>query len=850
MKNYFGLLVALTFTTNAFSQGYIIQGEMSEDPAFKSYSILPPRIVPPNCPAPKSRKVLGVSETNLIKLFQNVSCESAGKEVIGDSITNGECEMLNQCRSPLNKFEREAIFFETMDFIIRENVRTELAHYKSAESKNLVDLMAYAEKMPEEYKKQIKFCPNYTKTADTCLNEKDFDKLAKTYISTFYSQDEAKTISKRSSALKNKWKTGLNQQFEAYRSAKMAEAVTKNNSTDADFKNFVNIDKYWKEKIQSDSSSFDPAADKLLDTIISSVIVDIEKLPPNEVKEKVKKAVQNFAIDGNELIFSHPNAKNILDSEFEKLNFDAKDFSSADRVSLSKKINQLRVSIANKILNDECSQRVVSIGQMCSKISEGLKAAKVANKPINDQEFFKKIIDWNNKKKSTNDENTKIDAEGKIALFENMQEAQNNIYNRYINLLFNTNTCKEKYPGMMISNQTTSYAVNEFLANAENSAIENRKKAYGEIVESVNKNEELLREFTQSGYKFEGIKTTSSSLDFYRPDNIDRAISKNDNISAVKSTENNMSAPAINGPIVINNPQQRNYDVNNYATPDDSKKNTDYNFNDSYVERLKALEKKESSLSKKIATTNPSDLQDTAANDELAALRKQIEDLKSDKTKHNYASAADKETESADRSKDVDATESPAKYRIDRAVVRTPFSDKDSSDPAPAVAQQSKGQTPSGSADYQADGQTASTAASRTPAAVAQAVAGAGKIAAEKGIDGLSLTKTGDMAVDPSSIMENPNDKDIALYFERVRGGAFIIREKGELVKVSPVLDAKGKPLFTSDGKIKFKKEKLTKAQQELIAKETNVAKAAKEVGVEPIRLFKLKSLLKEVRRE
>lgn len=136
---------------------------------------------------------------------------------------------------------------------------------------------------------------------------------------------------------------------------------------------------------------------------------------------------------------------------------------------------------------------------------------------------------------------------------------------------------------------------------------------------------------------------------------------------------------------------------------------------------------------------------------------------------------------------------------------------------------------------------TASLAKASGPANASSAVS---KGSSDKNNFGILLSKTGEALIDPSSIVDNPQEADILNLLERSHGQPFLIKENGTLVKVAPLFDDSGKPQISKDGKPLFKKVRLSKDQQAAIAKETDIIKSSKEIGPSPIRLFNLKSLI------
>lgn len=863
MKQTFILFIVLTLILPAYSKeskrglSMFDELQMSLDPEFSS------PIMQQSCPAPKVR-MLGSSQSSLVHFFKNLSCDSASKEILGESLTSYQCRSVNDCQaqqrkiSPITSEENKFIRNQVMDFILRENVHSELTKYQAAESKNLKDLVTFADKMPDEFKKQIHFCPNYNFNPEKCLNEAELDNAAKNYIAGFSSQDEPARFKSAFRSLDanedfkkilldpemKPWVTRVNQRYETQRSQMILDSRKEKRSGSDDFKRLMNLDQSRSDDIREGSVDFSPDNDLLLNEIIKSVVHDVGKISQNELKERVKSVVLKFSLNDRDLILSHPSksVKNSIEKAFESMTFDSDDIVKSDRKSLSKKMNELRVQVANRILDEECKQRIVSMGQMCAKISDNMKSGKAGVKSLNDADIFAKML-ASFKKMKGNDKNF----DQIIAEFQRMGEAKDKVYNRYINLMFNTTICKEKHPGTILNSSEDDEAVGDYQKSTEAFAQQTKEDASNDIAKMIERDDNLRQKLAQSGFNFTALKADYPNLDLHQA----KSESSLPNIETATSplkTLTNEIQPVMNTNIVQNQHSVRNFDVSNSdSSADEARKNADKYFGEeALTERIKALEKKESSLRKKITSSNTEDIQDVGANNELSTLRRQIEELKNQRGGAATAASAESTSVSNDKVEGQNAARFTG--NSDRVKSRVIASETDSIDSLRAEMAQARVQANPGSADYQPDAQAAAGAA-RSPASSGNQAATGVKGGTEKNMAGLTLTKGGDGALDSSSILDNPNEGDIALFMERTHGEPFIIRENGELIKVSPVLDANGKLVLTSNGKIKFKKIKLSKAQQELIAKEANVNKAAKEVGVEPVRLFNLKSLLKEVRR-
>lgn len=842
-----------------------------------------------SCKAPRSR-LFSRSQSGLISFFKNTSCQTAGKEILGDMLNEVSCRMVNDCfkekELPLAQKTKERLDSEFMGYMIRENLAAEYDKYQQSESRDLRDLLAYADKMPDDYKKQIKFCPDYKPSSSKCLNENEFDKIAKLYFASFNSKGVKEFDFKsrgRTATLPGQqvpkmkvgsllpvpqimagiandfqsgfdlWKSGMNQTFQAKVSAQLLKSMAEKSTPEADFSNYVSFEKDWADTMKKNSNSFDPKEDKLLDDIVKAVILDVGKLPENELKEKVIKAVVKYSVEGNDLILSHKkdNAE-AIEKLLEKVKFTAADITSSDRQSLSRKMNELRVQLANNAFESDCQKAVVSIGQMCSKVSENLKAGTIKGEKVKTDKLFEAMLD---SYKKTNP--SQEDFEARKAAYEMMANAKDQVYGRYATLIFNMNSCKEKHPGIIEISEKEKEATTEFINQESRTAQQNKETAAKHIVEFAAKDETFKREIIKSGFNHDLAKY-EKIISNYTPavteDTKSKFVTTEKFDTSAKPYMADMPVPPGNQNFVSQNTNpssngtnaiQPNYNfVNNQPEVQAEKIKPAVN---PLEEKLKALEKKESSLRKKMNSAVAESSQEQES-DELAALRKQIEELKQEKDKSLSKQAQDSKPKSDVQEKNQ-VVSGPSAGPAVSALKISGDDSKDSSRNEEKSMARSIG--PDQGADYASagPGHSAALAEGRGPASVGGASGNGGKGGADKAASALVLTKNVELALDSGAILENPNEVDIALAMEKTKGEPFIIRENGELMKITPVLDAKGKLVLSSEGKIKFKKIKLTKAQQELIVKEANVNKAAKEVGVEPVRLYKLKSLLKEVRR-
>lgn len=855
-------------------------------------------MVAPSCKA-ESTRFFSRSQSSLVSVFSSLECQEASKETIGVFLTRNDCiNTIDRCltthKEKIGLKEKEALEKEFMGYFVRENVRTQLLKYDDPDSKELRDLITYAEKLPEEFRSQIKFCPEARPSVETCLNDPQFDAIAKVHFSalidslsmnpygvkaagrrsaglgvdrsTLKPESAPKTqgfgIKMPEGAASVKQGFGLftpNIDFNSMRQRELLEATQDKSDANKRWAAHLKIEKDWALSVRAGTNSLFPSEDKLLDEIVKSVIQDVGKLSKEQLKEKMKKAAQRYALEGDDLILTYTMGrdKERFAEEFDKLNITDEDLFSADRQSLSKKLNGLRVNLANQSLAKSCPKTIVSYGQMCARISANLSRGTIDGEPVDlkDPDLFKKMQE--SFLKTSGGQGI---PENQKHLYASLENVNRDVYNNFFGLLTNRNICMEKFPGSITPDRMSKESIKQYLADAQKSADEGRDKAAQTLVETARKDETFRKELVNRGIDIDSFKInfgTSSSgatLSQYKEANdlkdarelsgetLQKFVEKFDTGLKPMGQEGAQPSPnALQPPMT---PQ--NFTIGNnsaIAAQDQQTQNAD-----DLRERIRALEKKEGKLRKSLgqdaAISSTDDSSASKDNDELAALRKQIEELKAERDKTKTA-----ENPASPNKEDARPMESSS--ASERSTTLRSSADKTASEftrPDDQVMNRSLASSAAGAnADYPAEVQAAA-GGGRAPASQSAGGAAGSKGSGEKGAAGLVLTKNGE-AVDAAAILENPNEGDIALLMEKTKGEPFLIRENGELVKVAPILDSRGKPIVSSDGKIKFKKIKLTKAQQELIAKETNITKAAKEVGVEPVRLYKLKSLLKDVRR-
>ncbi len=830
------------------------------------------------------------SQSRLLNFFDNKPCQEAGNSIFGADVSKPMCENVYACteRNELPVAPEEQSFLKTefMMYVISENVQDELIKYQSPESNNLRVLNSYVDKLPSKFKEKVRSCPAFKLSSPKCLNEDQFDLLAKISIKNYYGQNQAQNFvnySRRSASIqaaeendtekpaeKHQPVPGFASDFGLKKNVAFHRTPTisfseegqvdgaiqlmqnvkfgKDVTPEEHYISILKTEKEWSKTGRSEMK-FDPSEDILVNEIVKSTRITEGTPTDAEMKSRIKKAILQFAIRKEDPYISFDkDSLESLEKQIDKMSITLKDITDSNRSNLSAKVNDLRVKMVNEVFARECQDKVVSIGQLCQFVSTNVKEAKVQGENVQTKDLFKKMI-YSYNKRGKLSENFE-----KVQTLERMIKAKDQVYDRFVAVMFNLNSCKEKFPSTYAATAEEKKAFENLAKKEDANASANLNEAARNIAEVVTKDVDLKNVFRNRGvdveaFKFEN-KPALSNLEF------SSAVMAKDGQKTTPGfdkIENELksfaeTAPQNTNPNLVNQVQNPNYNFMNNVMPVENAAPVQVNHpgTDALEEKIKSLEKKESKLRKKVAVSDAEDESESDESSELASLRKQIEDLKKEKDRVVAGPAAvqdSAEKNGTPSGRGPVSAEQSATIKVagEKAAIE--------SGPRIEEVAAARSNSVSQNADYGAEAQAAIGSA-RGPASTGGASNAAGKGGGDKAAGALVLSKNGESVVDSSTILENPNEGDIASTMEKTKGEPFIIRENGELIKIAPILDAKGKPVLTSLGKIKFKKIKLTKAQQEIIAKETNVNKAAKEVGVEPTRLYKLKSLLKEVRRE
>ncbi len=841
------LILTLANSATAFVSNKLATSENNMSSpvlADESFAPVSQRLQTPNYSVRCGEKMPPLFNTSQRKLFEvvaNFSCRSAEKEILGQSMTFESCSMISNCLSEvktLSEYERDWLKSELMGFLVRENLKTEIKQYEKSEK--LRDLIGVTKALPKEFKNKVQFCPNIKASTSTCLNEKIADRMAK---ATFYSLFSTRTADVFTI------EAGAGRSSDLIRSAAQASTVRRanleyNNLNDK----FEAIVKYEKDSGKLAASwlkNFAPKEDPLLVAIVKAYASKEKQGNPTDLKSFLKKTVKEFISTERDAILSYNEkiSNSAIDKAIDKMDISENDIMATERLALSEKMNNLRVEIANENFANDCDKSVLTIGQMCSKVSESLKEAKINQTEVKKENIFKLMLD---SYKNAGQENTTI--EEKKQIIERLAHTQGQVYNSYVSLLFNLNACHESFPDLSRPSKAEENYIKKEEDIAQREASGATQRIYQVAQESPTT---LIKTLQNSGFDFRsipGLDNKGSSQSDEMADKVTRASPRElPAPEAIKNPSENLRQE--NPRPMINNGIQNYQDLAAVSATENANKTTS-GATEALDERLRSLEKKESSLGKKMPSPDSS-VEALPESQELSELKREIAELKNKKnnemipaknnesaTAQNFAGSEKSGFQGAPSGGPTSLSsrfdrEAPERLAIEQGVAPSRLA-------APAASAEYAGET------------AVSAALGRAPASAAPGAQGLGKGGGDKGgLTGALLTKRAEASNDPAMILENPNEGDISKAMERTNGEPFIIRENGELIKVAPVLDDKGKLVLLSDGTIKYKKIKLSKKQLELIAADnTNVIKAAKEVGIEPIRLYKLKSMLKGVLRE
>ncbi len=819
------------------------------------------------------------SQARLMKLFTNVACSSVGTFVSSDKLDINYCEAVNKCNSvesgdvdqTLDKATRDFLEQEAMDYLIRENVKQEMTKYTGRNALKFKTLLKYTDHLPPEFKSKINKCAGKELPAhDECIANSLWDSKTKFYMTEKSSGDVTNEVQGYEkgplSGLEEKT-SSTSSSSAALPDPHLANAVAAlaNNKTLAEAFASFSADDHLSI-VDRSYNSLNPAEDMVLQTIKSDLTdATTGKLivSPEEARKKVIDTIVKYTASRLVIkvdpIFKYRTSAQLetdLKSALENINFTAEDFAVNEKLvmkGLANKINSVRLTLANKYIADDCGQYSTSIGDVCSNLTNRLGSGRIVDVlSENKDTIFENIYDYY---KNSNDR----DRESKIALLKKIIDGKSGGYQKYLSFMIEKKACVEKFKGDLQNTDSkptlTDLANKKRIDDEMEAAFKADREAKTRVVkDAISRNTNLQDDLRRAGLRTSDLKIESNrdTLSIASGGSLaGPAVNRGaESIIGAHSDDYITATKGLQDQTAMNtHPQQqvRNFDpivdstiTTNAVGKAEEKKARDEedDVNAQLRSRLAQLEGKEKSLSKKLSTSNEED-SDAKSSDELQSLRQQIEELKKLQTKN-----AKEREEAIARISDTPTVASNSSSNDNHELVVNSGSQNahsqntnGDSDAAVAASHSNTASTGNGG-DYAANasGNAASHSASSSGSS--------GKGSSEKSGNGIVLTKTGETMIDPTSIMDNPNEKDIVSTLELGNGQPFLIRENGVLMKVSVELDSKGKPKV-NNGKIVYKKTKLTKEQQRSVAQEvTNTQKAMKEVSNEPVRLYNLRSLL------
>ena len=822
-------------------------------------------------------------------------CSQFGKKEIS-KFDNDYCKTVGTCDYlASDKLDREAkedkVFLDIKlkNYLLNKDLKVELDNYKSANSQRMMRMIAFSEKLPLEFKKQIKSCgPQITDSAvnaDKCLiSDSDFDSIAQDTINSKMftaSSDEVSTRQSRgeSSAVMGlpsitKIVGGLLSSRSSQLSlADMAQThllsgVDSGSAgvTGLQFHPRSNINLLYvsegllKQQVDKSSIGIGGDSDKVLEAIQANIRPDTLQISNDAIKKQVIDILSGYGFlnfEKQDFIFGF-NPKDIqqlnkdLTQAMSAIEFNANDFTSGG-AGLLKKINQVRVNLANNYIQKNCESVDLNIGQVCAKVDQRLKTGKSLEplRSLSSEELYDEMLkDWQSDQGKLSGV-TKED----IERLKKIKNAGSKVYNTYLPLIFDKNICSSNSLSLgNLSDPSANAMRAQVLADTKKSsevaALAVQTQAAEKIGESISSDSSLRKEYENMGitnfdYSRKADKLVSGSLDSSnspnsRDNSLDQTDQTNSNgklavpVSLPGSTSSTSRGNNRNGFEQNNINEAFNKNIN--AMTDAKSGQMDSSTDTKLRARIADLEDKARNLSQQASSTT------TAGSSELDELRRQIAELKSAQAKGGQV-AKDKLAENLATT--IPKTGTPTDSNSGSANILGARSTDTSSGVAGSNSDNKSNNIQANNqvtSDFQGGG--SSFSGSRGTSSIG--TSGAIKAGTSTGI---VLTKAGDVLIDPSKILDNPQEGEIVNLIEQTHGQPFLIRENGILMKVTVALDSKGNPQL-ANGKPVFKKERLSKDQEKKLAAEVNVPRLLKEVG-DPVRFVKLRELLdKSIQRD
>lgn len=813
----------------------------------------------------------GKSQINLMKLFENVACSGVGEVISSESLDLNYCKALSKCsdtqvsQTNINASDRRFLENEASVFLLRENAQKEMDRYTTLKAESVKDLASFVGKMAPRFKSKVVQCESFSNNSvNSCLiGDPVKTKVVQLYIATAYDKKlkkSASSLEKPSfdNQLVDNLGTARSQQSNEQSLAQSFKVISVEN--DFNFNQFLkdlqNKEAEATHYIRTHSNLMDAENDVVLRNVNLEVIKrnnDVLKISDEEIKDIVRKSLHKSTQTSNDFIFTYNNkdSEAIINKAISELNFGAKDFNFANdagKKALSDKLNEIRVRLANSHFASECPKVNTSIDQVCSNIFKKIEKGTALDLLYeNKEDPLSKMIDFY--------QNNNVDKKDEIiAKLTKMKGAPGNVYQKYLSFFLQVDICEDKFASELKSKsdrRNGSSKLEEKMKEIEAEFKTSRAETIATINETARKSASFKAEMNNLGIKVPEYakKEMINSVEIpAHTAKVDGAINKNDDF--MSQTKNYFSDQTAAQNMKVTKPFEPTYNdsIENFKAIDERKKaNEPTEYETKLKAKLAELESKEKAISKKIAQNN-SDSKDAEKSeelDQLSDLKRQIEDLK----KSQVTAAANKAAQAGAVSAENNSAAKAQSQNNGSASTSVGFGSKASTSDVEVADSKSAGSA-SVANNSQSVEQSSNSAASRSVASTGPSGLSSNKTGAEKSFSGLVLSKTGEVLQDPASIVDNPKEGEIASMLEVTNGQPFLIRENGVLMKVLVELDSNGKPQLTK-GKIRYKKERLSKEQQQVIVKDTNIQKSLKEVDRDPARLFNLKSLIKKsVKRE
>ncbi len=870
MRKLISFASLFSLVTPSFTYAYVAERSEVSEPKIKSYL--------PNCGGNSLLMILNQQAAeNIGNLLNNIDCSNASNN-LSEKLEDNYCKNVFKCQRMQSSMstdlekdkdlnaQKEFIVNEWTKYLMRENMNREMNNFISDDATNLKALLAYSDQLPDEYKNKINKCSSVADNTKNCMpTNSAWEPIALNFMNIKFKSHlvENTNIKRRSSNLNLNGTTYLipDTLSSNYLTAGYLKTQSPNQQNliglEDTLSNISKINEEAKKNFLQNTNKLDPNQDEVLERLLHDIKEKDQNniLTADNLNHLIEHSLLNYSLNGKDPIFktvrqseqSIANFKNAMKS----ITFAASDFESGDQSSRQKlfgKINNLRVLLSNNYLQNNCGKVNLSVGQVCANVAKAFEGEQiVAEFNKNKKDLLKKMI-------ASYEQSKEGDKNDNIAKLKSIDSVGNEVYLKYLTYRMGIDSCKSKYKGVSYLDSTgQTEALKQSIRVAESTFRSFEEQTNNQVAYNFRNNSTLQDEFKQYGITL--------NSDFGKSDLINHS---NGNTINISTNNEALKSQAIRSDKIVSNDSAENnsgkFNRGANFSPVESYQNFSYldeearrakNTEDMQSDlrtRLSDLEKREKALSKS-KNQNFQDIksfESLGPSDELQNLRQQIEDLKNQQSKSNSVkNNSDNEGIQKNSQSAKESEEARTQNRLVSAKIKTNSEG----------SFEEENNLPSRSTENNRDfenlpnaGPIAGNGASKfLPSTAGRIVAASAKGNQDKIEGGIVLSKSGELFIDPNKILDNPKEGEILNLLEQSKGLPFLIRENGFLVKVSAELDAFGKPQLTSNGKLRFKKIRLSKEQQETVVKEAlNIQKAMKEVERDPTRLYNLRSLLNE----